>query len=274
MIKDAVVNLSGGHEFAATYAISLAECFGAHLVGISFVYEPVIPADVLGAASGSLIDLQREENSNTAKTVANRFEAAAKAASLSVEARLIDASAAGAPDLFGRIVRRFDLAIIGQARPEQGATEELLIEGALFGSGRPVVIVPVGQTRRLTLERVVVCWDGSRPAARAIADAMPFLTRAKAVDVLVVTGERDRSGEITGKNMRAHLARHGIETAIRHIKAAGSDVQNAIQSYAMDVGADFMVMGGYHHSRLREFILGGVTRGILKSMAVPVFMSR
>ena len=74
--------------------------------------------------------------------------------------------------------------------------------------------------------------------------------------------------------MRAHLARHGIETEIKHIKAGGSDAQNAIQSYTADIGADFMVMGGYHHSRLREFILGGVTRGILKSMTVPVFMSR
>jgi len=283
MIKDAVVTLSGGtvtgttlaggSEFAANYAISLAGAFDAHLAGIAFVYEPVIPADVIGGMTSD-IDIQRQENSASAKTAANRFEEAARAAGVSFETRLADASAAGAADLFGRIARRFDLAIVGQARREQGASEELLIEGALFGSGRPVIIVPVIQSRGLTLERVVVCWDGSRPAARAIADAMPFLTRAKAVDIVVVTGERDRSGEITGKYMRAHLARHGIDTEIKHIKAGGADAQNAIQSYTADIGADFMVMGGYHHSRLRVFILGGVTRGILKSMTVPVFMSR
>jgi len=277
MVKDAVVTLTGGSEFAANYAISLASAFGAHMAGIAFVYEPVIPADVIGGISGGIpsdIDSQRQENSISAQTTANRFEEAARAAGVSFETRLADASAAGAADLFGRIARRFDLAIVGQARREQGASEELLIEGALFGSGRPVIIVPVIQSRGLTLEHVVVCWDGSRPAARAIADAMPFLTRAKAVDIVVVTGERDRSGEITGKYMRQHLARHGIETEIKHIKAAGADVQNAIQAYTADIGADFMVMGGYHHSRLREFILGGVTRGILKSMTVPVFMSR
>ena len=213
MVKDAVVTLTGGSEFAADYAISVAGAFGAHMAGVAFIYEPVIPDDALGGISSNLIDIQR-----------------------------------------------------------QGASEELLIEGALFGSGRPVGIVPVIQSRGLTLERVLVCWDGSRPAARAIADAMPFLTRAKAVDILVVTGERDRSGEITGKNMRAHLARHDIQTEIKQIK--GADAQNAIQSHAAAIGADFMVMGGYHHSRLREFILGGVTRGILKSMTVPVFMSR
>ena len=287
MIKDAVVTLSGGtvvgatlaggSEFAANYAISLANAFHAHIAGIAFVYEPVIPADVIGGISGGMsndIDVQRQENSTSAKTAANRFEEAARTAGVSFETRLADASAAGAADLFGRIARRFDMAIVGQARREQGASEELLIEGVLFGSGRPVIIVPVIQSRGLTLERVVVCWDGSRPAARAIADAMPFLTRAKAIDIVVVTGERDRSGEITGKYMRAHLARHGIKTEIKHIKAGGADAQNAIQSYTADIGADFMVMGGYHHSRLREFILGGVTRGILKSMTVPVFMSR
>jgi len=279
MVKDAVVTLtgdldsSGNSEFAANYAISLASTFGAHIAGIAFVYEPVIPVDDLGGVLSD-IDIQRQQNTTAAETAAARFEEAARTAGVSFETRLIDASAAGAPDLFGRMARRFDLAVVGQARREQGASEELLIEGALFGSGRPVIIVPVIQSRALTLERVVVCWDGSRPAARAIADAMPFLTRAKAVDIVVVTGERDRSGEITGTNMRAHLARHNIETEIKHIKAAGADVQNAIQTHTADVGADFMVMGGYHHSRLREFILGGVTRGILKSMTVPVFMSR
>ena len=282
MVKDAVVTLAGGNmtdgpDFAANYAISLAGVFGAHIAGIAFVYEPVIPADVIGGISGGIpsdIDNQREENSTSAKAASDRFAEAARSAGVSFETRLADASAAGAPDLFGRIARRFDLAIVGQARREQGASEEMLIEGALFGSGRPVIIVPVIQSRGLTLERVVVCWDGSRPAARAIADAMPFLTRAKAVDIVVVTGERDRSGEITGKYMRQHLARHGIETEIKHIKAAGADAQNAIQAYVAEIGADLMVMGGYHHSRLREFILGGVTRGILKSMTVPVFMSR
>jgi nucleotide-binding universal stress UspA family protein len=282
MVKDAVVTLTSGRladglDFAAHFAISLGRAFGAHITGIAFVYEPVIPTDVIGGISGGIpsdIDNQREENSTSAKATADRFAEAARLAGVSFETRLADASVAGAPDLFGRIARRFDLAIVGQARREQGASEEMLIEGALFGSGRPVIIVPVIQSRGLSLERVVLCWDGSRPAARAIADAMPFLTRAKAVDIVVVTGERDRSGEITGKHMRQHLARHGIETEIKHIRAAGADAQNAIQSYVAEIGADFMVMGGYHHSRLREFILGGVTRGILKSMTVPVFMSR
>jgi nucleotide-binding universal stress UspA family protein len=275
MVKDVVVNLTGGHpqDFAADFAISLAAGFSAHIAGVAFIYEPIIPGDMLGGIPTDLIEVQREENRKAAEAAVDRFEAAAKTAALSAETRVVDASLAGAADLFGRIARRFDIAVVGQARREQGASEELLIEGALFGSGRPVVVVPYTQKEGLKLDRILICWDGSRPAARAIADALPLLGRAKTVDIVVVIGERDKSGEITGRNMRRHLARHGIETEIKHITASGGVAQNAILAHAAETGATFIVMGGYGHSRLREFILGGVTRGILKSMPVPVLMS-
>jgi nucleotide-binding universal stress UspA family protein len=275
MIKDLVVNLGGGGmpDVTADYAISMGQVHGAHVVGVAFVYEPVIPGSLLGGIPTDLIEVQREENAKAAKTAVANFEAAAKNAGVSAETRLLDASIAGASDLFGRIARRFDIAVVGQAPRDQGVSEELLIEGALFGSGRPVIVVPQIQSRPLKLDKVMVCWDGSRPAARAIGDAVPLLERAKAIEIVVVTGERDKSGEITGANMKRHLARHGINVEIKRIAAGNADVQTAILAHAADSGADFIVMGGYGHSRLREFILGGVTRSILKSMPVPVLMS-
>jgi nucleotide-binding universal stress UspA family protein len=275
MVKDIVVNLTGGQpqDFAADYAISVAAAFGAQIVGVGFIYEPIIPGSVLGGVPTDLIEVQREENTKSAKAAIARFEAAVKRGGISFESRLLDASIAGAADLFGRIARRFDLAMVGQAQRQHGASEELLIEGALFGSGRPVIVVPHIQKQGLTLDRVLICWDGSRPAARAIADAIPFLTRAKSVEIVVVTGERDKSGEITGANMSRHLARHGVTVEIKRLAASNVDVQAAILAHAADTGADFMVLGGYGHSRLREFILGGVTRSILASMPVPVLMS-
>jgi nucleotide-binding universal stress UspA family protein len=275
MIKDLVVNLTGGEtrDVAAEYAVSMAQTYGAHVVGVAFVYEPVIPGSLLGGIPADLIEVQREENAKAAKAAVANFEAGARAVGVSAETRLLDASVAGASDLFGRIARRFDIAVIGQAKPEQGVSEELLIEGALFGSGRPVIIVPQSQTQPIKLDAMMVCWDGSRPAARAIADAIPLMARAKTVEIVVVTGERDKSGEITGANMKRHLARHGITVEIKRIGADNADVQNAILQHAAATRADFIVMGGYGHSRLREFILGGVTRSILKSMQVPVLMS-
>jgi nucleotide-binding universal stress UspA family protein len=179
----------------------------------------------------------------------------------------------GAADLFGRIARRFDLSVVGQAEPHRGGAQDLLIEGALFQSGRPVIVVPYIQKTGLTLERVLVGWDGSRTAARAIGDAMPLLGRAKAVDIVIVATERARSDEITGAQIARHLARHGLNVDVKRIMASDTDVTNTLLSYAADSSTDFIVMGGYGHSRLREWILGGATRGILQSMTVPVLMS-
>ena len=274
MIKDVVVNLSGTapQDFAADYAVSVAKTFGAHITGIAFVYEPVIPDTVMGGIPTDLIELQREENTKAASAAVSRFEAAAKAAAVSAATRVLDASLGGAAATFGQIARRFDIAVVGQAQPERGAAEELMIEGALFESGRPVIVVPYIQKQGLKLERVMACWDGGRTAARAIGDAMPLLARAKAVDVVIVT-ERDKNDEVTGANMSEHLARHGVRAEVKRIAKGDIDVQAAILDYAADSGADLIVMGGYGHSRLREFILGGVTRSILKSMTVPVLMS-
>jgi nucleotide-binding universal stress UspA family protein len=275
MVKDIVVNLTGGapQEFAADYAISLAQLFEAHIAGVGFIYEPVIPGSVLGGIPTDLIEAQREENTKAAKEATRRFEAAAGRAGLSAEVRILDASVAGAADLFGRIARRFDLAVVGQARPKEGASEELLIEGALFESGRPIVVVPYVQTQAVTLERVLVCWDGSRPATRAIADALPFLQRAKAIDIVAVSGERGKGSELVGTNMARHLARHGLTVELKRVSAGNADIPGAIRAHAAETGVDFMVMGGYGHSRLREFILGGVTRTILTSSTIPVLMS-
>lgn len=275
MVKDIVVNLTGAapQEFAADYAISLAQLFEAHIAGVGFIYEPVIPGSVMGGIPTDLIEAQREENTKAAKAATSRFEAAAAQAGLSSEVRILDASVAGAADLFGRIARRFDLAVVGQARPKEGASEELLIEGALFESGRPVVVVPYVQTRPVTLERALVCWDGSRPATRAIADALPFLRRAKAIDIVAVSGERGKGSELVGTRMARHLARHGLVVELKRVSAGDVDVPSAIRAQVAETGADFMVMGGYGHSRLREFILGGVTRTILTSSTIPVLMS-
>jgi nucleotide-binding universal stress UspA family protein len=274
VIKDVVVNLAGrgAQDFAGDYAISLAKELGAHIAGIAFLYEPVIPDGTLGGVPVDLIEVQREENSKTAQAAVTRFEAATKATGVSSETRVIDATFGGAPTLFGQIARRFDLSVVGQAQRDHGAGEELMIEGALFESGRPVVVVPYIQKQGLKLDRVLACWDGGRMSARAISDAIPLLARAKAVDIVIVAEER-KNDEITGANMSEHLARHGINANIKRVAKGDIAIGDAILDYVADSGADFMVMGGYGHSRLREFILGGVTRGILSSMTIPVLMS-
>ncbi len=274
-IKDIVVNLSvtEGSGFTGDYAVSVAGALDTHLTGIAFVYDPVVPVAATGYLPPEVIETQQRDSQDAAKATIDRFTAAASRAGISIEPTMLPASFAGAGDQFGLIARRFDLAIVGQAEPDKGAVEELIAESALFESGRPVIVVPYIQKAPLKLDRVMVCWDGSRPAARAIADAMPILERAGQVEVVIVTRERGKQDEIPGADMGQHLARHGLKVDVKRIVGSGIDVADALLSHAADASADFIVMGGYGHSRLREFVLGGVTHAILRSMTAPVLMS-
>lgn len=275
MIKDIALALEAGgsRDAACDYAISVTAAFNAHLAAVSFAYEPFLPVvDMGGAVPFEFIDQEREANRKAATGAVSRFEQAVRLAAISAEARVIEASASGASQVFGSIARSFDLSIIGQADP-QSIRDDFMIEGALFDSGRPTLIVPYIQRTALKLDRVMVCWDGSRNAARAINDAMPFLTRAKTVDVVTIDTKEVKTGEIKGVDIAQHLARHGLKVDLRRINSADVDVASVILSDAADHDADFIVMGGYGHSRLREFVLGGATRGILSSMTVPTLMS-
>jgi nucleotide-binding universal stress UspA family protein len=275
MIKDLVVNLGIGNprDVAVDYAVSIAETFDAHLCGVAFSYEPVVPPSIMGGIPADVIDAQWAASAQAADAAIAGFEAAAKREGIVAEHRKLKASLGGAGDLFGRLARRFDLSVVGQAEPKHGPAQDLVIEGALFGSGRPVIVVPYIQKGGLKLDRVLICWDGSRPAARAIGDAMPFLARAAAIDVVIVASGREKSDEIPGVDMGEHLARHALKIEVKRLVSGDLDVANTILSYAADSGADLIVMGGFGHSRLREFVLGGVTRGILGSMTVPALMS-
>jgi nucleotide-binding universal stress UspA family protein len=276
MYRDIVLSLTPGEarDPAADYAISVASAFEAHLAGVAFVFDPVIPATVMGGGiPADLVEAQRVENEKGAHAAASRFDAAATRAGLSYEKHEVSASAAGAADHFARLARRFDLSIVGQSHPDSPVTQDLVLETALFESGRPVIAVPYIQQGGLKLDRVMVCWDGGKMAARAIGDAMPLLTRAKAVELVMFTGERGKSDELPGVDMGQHLARHKVKVTVNRIPLGDIDVADAILSHASDSSADFIVMGGYGHSRLREFVLGGATRGILQSMTVPTLLS-
>jgi nucleotide-binding universal stress UspA family protein len=275
MIKDIIVNLSVGERPAPVgdYAISVAAAFEAHLAGVAFLYDPIVPVSGAGYIPAEVIETQERENAAASKAALDRFTAACKRAGVAAEPLTLSASLGGVGEQFGHIARRFDLSIVGQAEPERSVVEEVIAEAALFESGRPVIIVPYIQKDPLKLDRVMLCWDGSRAAARAIADAVPLLKKAGQVEVVIVSNERGKRAEIEGADMAQHLARHGLKVEVKRTVLGDIDVADVILSHAADVGADFIVMGGYGHSRLREFVLGGVTRSIFRSMTAPVLMS-
>jgi nucleotide-binding universal stress UspA family protein len=274
MIKDIIVNLGlGAQDPAGEFAISTADAFGAHVLGIAFSYDPIIPGAVMGGIPPEFIESQRTESDKKARAAVARFEASAKRAGVSAETRILSASVSGAVDQLGRLARRFDLVMVGQPERDGSASEEVLDEGVLFDSGRPVIFVPFIQKAGIKLDRVMVCWDGSRAATRAVADSLPILQKAKQVEIVMVASKAGKGDEIAGVDLGQHLARHGLKVDVKRITSPDIDVPSTILSYAADSNTDMIVMGGYGHSRLREFVLGGVTKSILETMTVPVLMS-
>jgi nucleotide-binding universal stress UspA family protein len=276
MIKDILLHLPADikQEAAANYAISVAAAFGAHLTAMTFAYDPVLSATIMGdALPVDFINAQRALAEEAANAAMTKLGDMARRSGVAVETQVETTSFGTAAGIFGQFARRFDLSIVGQANPDVVGPQELVIEAALFHSGRPVVVVPYIQKTGITLDRVLVCWDGGCQAARAIADAFPFLHRAKAVEVVIVATEPLKSDDLPGADIGRHLGRHDLKVDLKRIVRGGIDVAETILSYAADVSADFIVMGGYGHSRFREFILGGTTRGLLSSMTIPTLMS-
>jgi nucleotide-binding universal stress UspA family protein len=275
MIKDIIVNLSvtKNDSTVGNYAVSVAAALQAHLTGIAFIYDPIVPISGTGYIPADVIESQRADNETAAEAAIKDFTTATDRAGISAEPQMLTASLTGAGDQFARMARRFDLAIVGQAQPEMSTMEQIIGETTLFESGRPMIMVPYIQKAPFKTNNVIICWDGSRTAARAVADAIPILSKSSRIEIVSVTSERGKEDEIEGADIGQHLARHGLKVDVHRISRGNIDVADALLSHAADSSADLMVMGGYGHSRLREFVLGGVTRSIFQSMTLPVLLS-
>ncbi|MEO1198384.1 MAG: universal stress protein [Pseudomonadota bacterium] len=256
------------------YARSMARVLDAHLTGLAIAVEPVLPPMVMGEVPASVLDTQRERLRSDAEDALQQFAKAAEADGLRFDTAMLNALEASASQAFAIRSRTSDLAILGQEQPEDGSPmRTLLIESALFESGRPVLIVPYIGPDTFELTSCLVAWDGSREAARSVHEALPLLERAHEVNILVVDTGQVAEDDAPGTSLAAHLARHDLDVTIKTVPAGGLDVASAILSYVDDTRPDLVVMGGYGHSRLREFLMGGATRGMLRSMTAPVLMA-
>lgn len=169
-----------------------------------------------------------------------------------------------------------DLAVVARPDPpDHTAGPRGLVESLVLTSGRPVIVLPPRGTAS-RVRRILVGWNARREAVRALADAMPLLVRAEAVQVLVVDPERRRAGhgQEPGADIARHLARHGAHVEVQRLSSGGEDVGRVLLSQAAGFGADLVVMGAYGHSHLNEWMFGGVTRTVLREAGLPVLMSR
>jgi len=268
-INDILVLLDANSHAAGPYAVSAASTLHAHLTAAALVVDPTTSIGYAEAPSAFLTAVLEGERA-AAREILDAFAAAARPSGLEIETEIAEAGAGTVQQTLGGLARHFDLAIIEQPNPDVPGETGTVVEAVLFGSGRPILVVPYIQETPLRLEIVLVAWDGSATAARALGAALPVLARAGRVQVVFVDGTEET--EASGLRIVRHLGRHGIDAALQKVPGAG-DTAGTLLSYSVDSGADLLVMGGYGHSRFREFILGGATRGILQSMTLPVLMS-
>ena len=255
-------------------AISLAVSHAAHLHAISVGYETtnVLPIDAGGAAVAAVFEIERERALERANAALAVFEVEARNAGISFNSEAMASIPADAAAPLIASARLHDLTIVLQPEPERQTFDNDMPQEILFESGGPVLFVPYVHNGPLEAKRIGIAWDGSRLAARALRDAVPFLTRAEAITIVSIN-EVQAPAEASAKALSAHLARYGATVRIQQMDADRTDIQPSILSIAADDGLDLIVMGGYGHSRLQERILGGVTRDMIQTMTVPTLMS-
>lgn len=266
----------GRTELAARLAVR----FDAHLVGLHTTPLRSMPRDrgYFEYFDRSLLDPLYAEFEEQMRGEAERsravFEEITRRQGLAAEWREATGYPSQSAALHGRYV---DLIVLGQLDPDDTSAPLFrpIPEEVALTAGRPMLVAPYAGTWRETGRRVLVAWDASREAARAINDAMPLLLAADHVAVIAVDPAIGPAGhgDVPGADIALHLARHGVKAAVETTVSDGLGIGNTLLSRASDMEADLLVMGVYGHSRVRELLLGGATRTVLETMTLPVLMS-
>ena len=281
-LKDLLVHLDGtrGHEARLQIAVELARRHAAHLTG-AFVIEPVSLGGFFSPGGADLAQAEilqaiQDQHEKSRRALADRlgtlFRTRIDDAGVLGEWRIAHGDPGERVSLHARYA---DLAIVGQSDPDAPSFGSAVAEAALLESGRPLLVVPYIGAAPAVGHCVLMAWNASREAARAANDALPLIAAGGRVTVLAInpSGGVRGEGELPAADMAHHLARHGITAEAAHTVADDVAVGDLILSRAADIGADLIVMGGYGHSRAREFVLGGATRALLGHMTVPVLLS-
>ena len=255
-------------------AIGLAQTYDAHLVGLATV-GMIALANTYGLdGTPAYMAEAMTDMEHLAANAAVRFEAKAKAAGLSsYESRVHRGDPAYSVCTDARYA---DLVVLGQTEPAQStaATPADLPQTVMLSCGRPVLIIPYAGHVRTLGRRVMFLWNASRESAHAASDALPFFTRADEVRVSVFDAKANMGGhgDEPGSDIATYLARQGAKVTVNRDTSSG-DVGSSVLSRANEFDADLIVMGGYGHTRLREWVMGGVSKTLLEQMTVPVLMS-
>lgn len=276
MIKDILVYLDGGPEDATrlAYAENIANRQGAHLTGLycNIIPEMLVAGNAAMTSAQIIVEMQ-ESAVKSGDDVEEKLKAQLDQLSVPNELRRIDVFASQAGNQVAATARRADLFVASRLYGDHIDNPELF-ETVLFNSGRGCLFVPPGKKPGGDMNTVLVGWRNTRETARALAEALPLLKQAKNVIVALVldSAPPEREGEMPGADIARHLDRHGVNVELREI-TGWDNAAAALLNEANKSGADLVVMGGYGHSRFREWVLGGVTRDVMNAAEVPVLLA-
>jgi len=276
--KNIMVYLDQGNSNQARVdsALAIASTHGAALTGVVLIAQPSSAIlQRLGITNAPAI---HEKSRADAQESIDQFHEQAAAAGVEADVLKLECLEGDAPAKLSRVARVYDLSILRQANPDSDNTAFVagLSEEVMFSSGRPVLYMPYIGAHQIPFKRGLIAWDGSRSSARAVHDALPLLENMDQVTILVIdsnTMEPSSDGVMPGEGLSRHLHRHGISSEIQHLMRGDSSTSTLVLNELANTGADLLVMGGYGTPKLREIILGGVTRTVLEMMTAPVFMS-
>ena len=252
-------------------AVSVAAALGAHIAALSCEMHVQVPGHFI---SGSVVGLpgviagEAGKSRKNAQDLLAAFEAAAAKSGVSRESILQKCKSFEVPDLLVEYARLRDLTIM------PASNDRWYAEAVIFGSGKPTLILPESpRPRPFELGTVAVAWDFSRAAARAVADAIPLLEKAKKVGVVTVLNEKHMDNKHSAEELSKNLSRHGIDVVLDRVDAKGRRIGDVLEAYVASHASDMLVMGAYGHSRLREFVLGGATKSLLLKPPLPILFS-
>lgn len=257
-------------------AVSLARETGAHVSGLYVVPAVQVYPSVGFEAAPQVFEGNRSFFRDNGQRVKVAFEEAMRRENLPHDFHQIDARTPLIADEVLAAGRVVDLVVVSATNPDEiTGVERDFVEQVVMGLGRPVIVLPFRGDATLSLNEIVIGWDGGREAARATFDALPLLKKADKVRVVRIDPQKDPSlrGNVAGADLAETLSRHGVKAEAQGYPTDGLDEGQALMRCAEDAGAGLIVMGAYGHSRLAEFIFGGATRFVLTRMARPVLMS-
>lgn len=261
-------------------AVEVAIAMKARISAVTFAIVPRMPRSAFGNASLNLPGLVAEEHRKIAagaQEVLTAFKVTATAHGVLEDSILAKCEPSQALGLLTGYSRLHDLTVMPM--PDGGYLSQLDLhwyaETAIFDSGHPTIILPYDRKRAgpIRFDTIVVAWDHSRAAARAIADALPILQKAKVTRVLTVTNDKPLYSLPMHTDIVNQLAFHGVEVTFDVVDAAGRKIGTVLGDYALTHNADLIVMGAYGRSRLREFLHGGATKSMLTHPPLPIFLS-